>query len=163
VSAISNVGASFDPVCRDCRQIERNERKNADRAAAIIDQRAATRASKSGVPKRFIMVNMNYRSLVPIMRAMMTDEGLCTSCGHSFDNERDIQLEHREPPRHAQDWTRLHSRNIGIFCGSCNRRKSGKSYAQWLEDEEEARLSNERHPANPEPAPPLAWTQLEIW
>jgi 5-methylcytosine-specific restriction endonuclease McrA len=148
LSADSTVGASFDPVCKDCRQIERNERKNADRAAAIVDQRAATRATRSGVPKGFILVNMNYRALVPVVRAMMTPEGRCTSCGHPFLNERDIQLEHREPPRHDQDWARLHARNIGIACASCNRRKASKSYAQSLDDEEEARLSNERHPAH---------------
>jgi hypothetical protein len=74
---------------------------------------------------------------------MMTDEGICTSCGHPFLNERDIQLEHREPPRHAQDWARLHARNIGLACGSCNRTKSGKSYAAWLDEQEGARIANE--------------------
>lgn len=135
--------SDFSRVCRDCEQIERNEHKNADRPLAIIEQRAASRATKSGVPKTFIMTNMNYRSLVPVLRAMMTTEGLCTSCGHGFLNERDIQLEHREAPRHDRDWARLHARNIGIACASCNRRKAKRTYAQWLDDEEDARLSNE--------------------
>jgi hypothetical protein len=133
----------FDPICRDCQQRERNERKNDDRPKAIIENRAAERASKAGVPKAFFMVNMNWNSLIPEFRAMMSGEGRCTSCGHPFLHERDIQLEHREPPRSPTDWARHHARNIGIFCASCNNPKRNKPYAQWLDEQEECRLSNE--------------------
>jgi hypothetical protein len=133
----------FDRECRDCQQKRRNEVKNADRALAIIESRAAEHARKAGVPKRFFMVNLNYRALVPILRAMLTDEGICTSCGHPFVSERDVQLEHREPPRSPQDWARRHARNIGIACQSCNVTKRDKPYAQWLDEQEGARLSND--------------------
>jgi hypothetical protein len=66
---------------------------------------------------------MNYARFVPVMRELMTPESLCQSCGHPFMNERDIQIEHIAPPRFAQDWARLHTRNIRFLCGSCNRTK----------------------------------------
>lgn len=136
----------FDPVCRDCRQKERNDRKNADRALSIIGDRASSHARKAGVAKVFFMVNMNYVALVAVLRAMMTSEGVCLCCGHPFVNERDIQIEHREPPRHQRDWARLHARNLGLACASCNRTKASKPYALWLDEQEAARLSNELDP-----------------
>jgi len=134
----------FHPICRDCEQKERNERKNANRPLAIIEQRAASAAHKAATSKEFFMVQMNYRSLVPVLSALM-DDGLCQGCGHSFLHERDIQIEHLEPPRHAQDWARLHARNIRLFCASCNRTKSDKPFQQWLDEQEGARLSNLQH------------------
>lgn len=89
---------------------------------------------------------MNYRALVPIMRAMMTPEGLCLNCGHDFVNERDIQIEHLEAPRSKQDWARLHARNLRLLCGSCNRTKSDKPYPVWLDEQESARKSNAAEP-----------------
>ncbi len=139
------VGIEFNSLCKDCEQIERNERQNVDRPLHIIERRTSSHARSLGVPKSFLWVNMNWRALVPEMRALMTDEGTCRSCGHDFVNERDIQIEHREPPRHAADWARQHARNLGIFCQSCNNTKGDKSYALWLDEQEEARLSNEHH------------------
>jgi hypothetical protein len=63
----------------------------------------------------------------------------------SFLNERDVQLEHIEPPRHPQDWARLHARNIRVLCGSCKRTKGRDPFAEWLDDQEGARLSNLHH------------------
>jgi len=137
----------FSPVCKDCEQTVRNEKKNADRPRAIIEKRARTAAQKAGTSLEFFMVEMNYRSLVPILRALMTPEGLCQSCGHDFVNERDIQIEHCEPPQHPQDWARLHTRNVRLFCASCNNSKGKKPYSKWLDDEEERRLSNKRQPS----------------
>ncbi|MBO0834434.1 MAG: HNH endonuclease [Actinobacteria bacterium] len=108
--------------------------------------RAYTQARKSGVPFDFIWVNMNYRAFVEPLRAMMTPAGLCPSCGHGFLGERDIQIEHREPPRHDQDWARLHRRNLDLACASCNRTKGRKPYAEWLDEQESTRLSNEADP-----------------
>lgn len=141
--------ARFDPDCRDCQTKERNELKNLDRPRTIIERRAKDRASKAGVAFKFMWVNMNYQALVPVYRAMLTVEGLCTSCGHEFDNERDVQIEHREPPRHQQDWARLHARNLGIACASCNGTKGKKSYTEWLDEQESARLSNQATPGDP--------------
>jgi 5-methylcytosine-specific restriction endonuclease McrA len=91
--------------------------------------------------------NMNYQSLVPFMRAMMTEEGRCQNCGHHFLNERDIHLEHREAPRFPKDFARLHARNIGLLCAACNGRKGHKPFTEWLDEQEEARQSNEANPS----------------
>ncbi len=139
----------FDPVCRDCRQKVRNEKKNADRPLSIIKGRAAQAAHKAETSTEFFWTQMNYRGLVPLMRILMSEDGRCLSCGHPFVNERDIQIEHIEPPRHHQDWARLHARNLRLFCGSCNRTKSDKSFVEWLDEQEGARRSNLEPPPNP--------------
>jgi hypothetical protein len=138
--------STFARTCRDCEQIQRNQRKNADRAKALLNRRATDHARRAGKSKAFFWVNMNYASLVPMLRAMMSDEGLCTSCGHTFLNERDIHIEHIEPPRHRQDWARRHARNLRLLCASCNDTKGPKPFAIWLDEQESARLSNEAHP-----------------
>jgi hypothetical protein len=141
--------ATFSAKCRDCEQKARNEKKNADRPRSIIEQRAASAATKWGVSKRFFITQMNYRALIPELRALMTDEGLCKGCGHEFLNERDIQIEHIEPPRQeiVPDWARLHARNLRLCCGSCNRTKGSKPFSQWLDEQEGARLSNLQQPS----------------
>jgi hypothetical protein len=130
-------------VCKACEQIERNQKKNRDRPRAIIESRAKTAARRAGVPFEFFWINLNYQSMVPKFAAMMTPEALCISCGEEFLNERDIQIEHREPPRFQKDWANLHARNTDLICGSCNSGKGKKPYQQWLDDEETKRLSNE--------------------
>lgn len=132
----------FDHDCKACQQVERNKQKNLDRARSIIENRAATRAREIGVSKPFMLVDMNWNSLVPQMRVLMTDEGRCVSCGHAFRNERDIQIEHREPPRFRGDLARESARNIGFLCQSCNVTKQNKAHSEWLDDQEAARLSN---------------------
>jgi hypothetical protein len=136
----------FSKLCRDCEQKARNEKKNIDRPRAIIEQRAAAVAGKAGVSKTFFMTQMNYSALVPEFRALMTEEGLCKGCGHKFLNERDVQIEHIEAPRSNHDWARLHARNLRFFCGSCNRTKGRKSFSEWLDEQEGARLSNLERP-----------------
>lgn len=143
----SNVAVVFSPKCRDCEQRERNEKKNADRPLAIIRQRAASAATKAGATTEFFWNDMKYKTLVPYMRAMMSPEGLCHGCGHEFLNERDIQLEHREPPRFQKDWARLCAENIALACASCNRKKGTKSFPVWLDDNEAARISNLEQPS----------------
>jgi hypothetical protein len=138
----------FSPLCKDCEQIVRNEQKNADRARTIMEQRAAKAAQRAGTSREFFWTQMNYRALVPVLRALMTAEGLCQACGHPFRNERDTQIEHCEPPRSATDWARLHARNVRLVCGSCNRTKAKKPFADWLDDQEGARLSNLAQPCS---------------
>lgn len=151
-SRYGTVSTKFAADCKACEQIIRNEKKNSDRPKAIIEARARAAATKAGVSFDFFWTQMGYRGLVPIMRAMMTDEdAICLGCGHRFANEPDIQLEHREPPRHRQDWGRLHAHNIGIACGSCNGGKGNKPYDQWLDDQEDRRLSNLAQPSQPSP------------
>lgn len=138
-----SVSITFKSMCRDCEQIERNERKNADRPKALLRNRASAYASRLGVSTEFIWTQMNWRALVPELRAFMSPEGLCLSCGHAFVNERDIQIEHREPPRSSNDWARQHARNISLTCQACNGTKGNKPYALWLDEQEQARLANE--------------------
>ena len=104
-------------------------------------------------------VNMNWRALVPVFRAMMTDEARCLCCGHRFDNERDIQIEHNYPPRFPADTARLHTRNLSIACASCNRTKARTPYNVWLDQQEEARLSNETT-RTPPPVDPVLGEQM---
>jgi 5-methylcytosine-specific restriction endonuclease McrA len=143
---VSANGVSFGRICKDCEQKARNEKKNADRPRAIIEQRASVAASKVGATREFFMIQMNYRALIPELRALMSNEGLCKGCGHDFINERDIQIEHIEPIRFDKDWARLHARNIRLFCASCNGTKGHKPFGQWLDEQEGARLSNLQEP-----------------
>lgn len=140
---------TFSDRCKDCEQKNRNEKKNSDRPFAIIEGRARTAASKAGVSFEFVWVQLNYRSLVPALRAMMMPEADCQGCGHKFVNERDIQIEHIEPPRASDDWARLHARNLRLCCGSCNRTKGRKPFSDWLDEQEGARLSNLERPRRP--------------
>jgi hypothetical protein len=144
----------FNKTCRDCEQKARNEKKNADRPLAIIQNRAASAATKAGVSREFFWVQMNYRALVPILRALLSPDGLCLGCGHSFLGERDIQIEHWYPPRSVQDWALLHTRNLRFTCASCNGTKSHKPPLQWLDEQEGARLSNLKQPTIDPPPPP---------
>jgi hypothetical protein len=114
-----------------------------------MEKRTKTHAAKQGVSFEFMWNSMGWSTLVPILRAMMTDEAICTSCLHRFDNERDVQLDHNEPPRFKGDCARLHARNISIRCSSCNTGKSDKPYAEWLDQEEQTRLSNEVDRSSP--------------
>lgn len=139
------VSLLFKRLCKACEQIQRNERKNVDRAKAIIKKRAINRAGYLQVPPSFMLINMNWYSLVPQLRALMSKEGRCQICGHMFLNERDIQIEHHEPPRHRGDWAREHARNLGLGCTACNGTKSNKPFAQWLDEQESARLSNQHY------------------
>jgi hypothetical protein len=132
----------FSVICKDCEQKERNDKKNANRPLATIRQRAMVAARNAEVPFEFIWQQMNYRALVAEFRAALEPDALCRSCGHKFLNERDIQIEHTLPPRHKQDWARLHARTLHFVCASCNRTKGNKSYAEWADEQEDARLSN---------------------
>src|SRR5262245_36267588 len=120
------------PMCCGVQSVEdsnaRSIKAREDRALAIMYRRAASWAHKLGVTTEYMWIDMNWQALVAILRSMMTPEGKCVSCGHKFDNERDIQIEHREPPRKdpprgGVDWARHHARNIGILCQPCNSTK----------------------------------------
>jgi 5-methylcytosine-specific restriction endonuclease McrA len=138
----------FNRSCKDCEQIQRVGQKNEDRPYAIIRKRCADHAHRADMPVEFFWVNMNYRALVPYYRAALSSEGLCLSCGHPYDDEKDIQIEHRAPPRHRRDYARLHARNLALACANCNGTKTSKEYEAWLDDCEETRLTNEAHRAN---------------
>lgn len=149
--------STFRPICKACEQIERNEKKNKDRALAIIKGRASNAAAKVGESLKFFWIQMNWRALVKPFAALM-DGGLCQCCGHPFLNERDIQIEHIDPPRDSEDYANHHARNLRFACGSCNRTKGDKPFTQWKEEQEAARLSNLTCPVVVEPIKkPKTW------
>lgn len=112
-----------------------------DRALWIIGERARVAAKKAGTTMEFFWTQMNYQSLVAPLNARMQPVGKC-HCGHVFVNERDIRIDYVVPPRHDQDWERLHSRNLFFLCGSCHRAKGSTPYDVWLHEQEAARVSN---------------------
>lgn len=132
---------TYRRICKVCEQTNHDRLKNQDRARILIENRCRDWASRLGCSKEFLWSQMNWRSLVPVLRALMTDEGLCQSCGHPFRSERDIQIEHIEPPRHRQDWARHHAANLRLMCGSCNNGKNDQPFATWLDEREANRLS----------------------
>jgi len=134
----------FSPTCKACEQIERNKRKNADRPRAIIEHRAAERAARLGVSKRYVLVDLNWQALVPHMRMSLSPEARCLNCGHPFVNERDVQIDHIEPPRSLTDFARERAINLRLICQSCNGTKGAHLHADWLDRQEDARQSNLR-------------------
>jgi hypothetical protein len=136
--------SAFSPVCKDCEQKERNEKKNVDRPLTIIRNRAKSAARDAKTTIEFFWTQMNWSALVEPYRAALHSPCLC--CGHKPLNERDVQIEHIEAPRWETDWARLHARNIRFFCQSCNGTKGKKSHVEWLDEQEGARLSNQADP-----------------
>lgn len=136
----SGTGWEYNKRCRACEQSERTDRKNENRALALVRQRASVRAQAAGVPLEFFMDDLNWSALVPLVQAYL-DGAPCRNCGHPALNERDVHLDHAEPPRHVRDFARHHARNIPVLCGSCNGSKRDKPYAAWLDDQEDARRS----------------------
>ena len=130
--------------CKACEQIERDKKKNADRAKAIIEARAAQRArEKEGGTKKDLLEKFNWEDLIPMMREYLKPGARCPRCRHAFRNERDIQIEHIFPPRGRDDWSREHRTNLMFLCQSCNSAKGNKPPDQWLDESEATRLSNE--------------------
>jgi hypothetical protein len=111
-----------------------DERSNADRSLTIVRQWADAAARTAGTTPDFFWTEMNYRALVPLLRAVLTSRYL--GCGHRFDNERDVQIGYYEPPRSAPDWARLHARNTWLAYRSCTRTKAATPFAVWLDAQE---------------------------
>lgn len=130
----------FKARCRACEQSERTDKKNEDRAQALVRQRAQVRAQAAGVPVEFFMDDLNWMALVPLLQTYL-DGAPCRNCGHAMLHERDIQLEHAQPARTPFDFARHHARNINVLCGSCNNGKTDKDYAVWLDEQEDVRRS----------------------
>jgi len=143
----------YDPDCRLWQQTQRVAAKNEDEAQRIVEGRArrvvheANKAypdePKIGID--FVMGALNYKSLIPLVRAVLVwrDECTCPNCASSYD--KPVELDHREPPRSTRDWARLHARNIGPLDRECNASKGDMAYADWLDLEEAKRLDAVAH------------------
>jgi hypothetical protein len=105
-----------------------------DQARAIIERRADVRARQLHVTKGFMLIDMNWRALIPVMRALLGPDGTCPDCGRGFRHDRDIAIDHLEPPRRYQDWAREHARNLSLVCCSCNSKKQRRSLGDYLDN-----------------------------
>jgi len=142
------MSAYFKRNCRACEQIERNKTKNQDRALALVERRAISRACILGVSKRQLLDEMHYSDLVEDVRAKLNG-GVCPDCGHPFESEADLHFDHIEPPRTDHDWEREHISNIRLICACCNQAKGNKPFALYLKDREDTRISNKREGGGP--------------
>lgn len=142
----------YDPNCKLWIQTQRVASKHEDEALRIVENRAkriiAEANRVSDVPKvgiDFVMGALNYKSLVPMVRATLVwgDECVCPNCASGYD--KPVEFDHREPPRHPRDWARLHARNIGPLDRECNGSKNDMPYGAWLDLEEDKRLSAQAH------------------
>ena len=79
----------------------------------------------------FFWEDMNYKALVAAFRGTLRSG--CRGCGVAFRTEADVCLIHLVPPRHAQDWARLHACNVGLFCGACAQEVATQTYGAWLD------------------------------
>lgn len=139
----------YDADCKLWQQTRRVAEKNEDEATRIVETKArriVNNANKTPGPKitlAFVIGGLNYKSLILMVRAAKAwpDESFCPNCGSLCKPEFD----HREPPRHARDWARLHARNIGPLDHECNSGKNAVPYAEWLDLEEGKRLSAQAH------------------
>lgn len=136
----------YETICKACEVHDRTEAKAQDPARAKIERAAAevvtkvnnhfkTIGSERRIGRDFVMTRLHYEHLIEPMRFAMDSHRCWASCGEPFKNERDIQLEHREPPRSPLDWERMDARNIDVKCGTCNNMKADKPYSQWLHEQ----------------------------
>lgn len=109
------------------------------RARHLIRQRVTPRAHHLGVPAGFLLRDLGWELLIPRLALMLEPGALC-ECGREFRQEREVTLDHREPPRHRQDWARHNVANIAIACGPCNYAKGARPFSEWLDLIEERRL-----------------------
>lgn len=147
----------YDLDCKLFQQTKRVEAKNVDLARATVEGRAkeivrkanewAKATGEQKINLEFVMYNLNYRSLIPMVRAYLVwgEESLCPNCGSPYDSKSTLHFDHREPPRNPRDWARLHARNIGPLDKECNTPKNDMAYAKWLDVEETKRLNAEEY------------------
>jgi len=145
----------YDTDCRLWLQTVRVATKNEDPAREIVVKRvtalvtAANRLPGPKVDSRFFLEDLNYRCLIPMVRAFIAwpEECFCPNCGSTYNIARDLTFDHRLPPRNARDWERLHARNVGPLDRECNSSKNDTDYDAWLEKEEANRLDAAAHNA----------------
>ena len=118
-------------------------RRMKTKARAVLEQHVRAVAGQCGQTPQFVWSELDYRSLVPVIEASMTEGALCLGCGQPFANELDIEIAYCEPPRDNHDYARLHAANVFLLCTSCAR---GKAVAAWLDEAIHLPSTNGRKP-----------------
>lgn len=132
---------TFHSQCRTCEQSERDDRKNESRALVKIISSARSHARDWNVTTDELVYDLGWSELEDWVEAAIDGRAKCINCLHPFRGPDDVQIDIRDPVRGRDDRARMHVRNVGPLCRSCNNRKSGKPYSEWLDEEEQARIS----------------------
>lgn len=131
----------FHARCRHCEQSERDDQKNESRALVKIKASARTHSREWNVTADELLIDLGWAELEDWVEACIQGQAKCINCLHPFTGPDDVQIDIRDPVQHPDDTARMHVRNVGPLCRSCNNRKSNKPYTQWLDEEEDARRS----------------------
>ena len=129
--------------CKLAEQTIKDQGKEADPALAAITSRAKelardlSKALGNTVGYKFVLIELNWQGLVPILRALLGADGICLNCGRHRGSAREYHIEHRCPPEHLADWATQHARNLWLACAGCNMEKGRRDAdREWLEREQ---------------------------
>jgi 5-methylcytosine-specific restriction endonuclease McrA len=159
--------------CRLAEETVRDLERQTDPARAAVVSRSKrlandlTKALGHPVGYQWVMIELNRRALIPILRALLGPDGLCLNCGYHQTEAKQYEIEHRFPPRSMTDWPAQHARNLWLSCPGCNRRKgSDCADRDWLESEQRKWMIDRewsRH-AGEDGWPPLdsAWPVVDV-
>jgi hypothetical protein len=114
------------------------------RGRATSVARTLTKITGRTVAAEWVMVELNYRWLVAVLRAQLGPDGVgCVSCGQPFlivDGRPKIHLDHVQPPRPAingvPDYPRYHARNLQVLHAGENLSKRDRDYDESLDLEQ---------------------------
>lgn len=138
------------PLYRDCqvaRQELRDKRKADDPAYEAIRSRARdlagkmTKALGRPISVDFVWFDLNYRSLVGPMRALIAPDGICQGCGRDHEEHRAYgnpadprywHISHADPPQGYDDFPRMHAENIKLRCPGDNLSQGKTGQREWL-------------------------------
>lgn len=125
------------PNCKLAEQTIRDHGRESDPAKTAIEGRAKKHARLIRAGYKWVLIELNWQALIPIMRALLGADGLCLNCGRHRPSATELHIEHRVPPEGPDDWPAQHARNLWIACEGCNLEKGpSESDRTWLEREQ---------------------------
>ena len=131
------------PNCRLAEQTIRDHDKDADPARSAIEGRAKehaghlSKAVRSTIGYKWVLIELNWRGLIPIMRAMLSPDGRCLNCAKHWSDPKKLHIEHRVPALGITDYAGHHARNLWIACEGCNWDKGRHDNdREWIEREQ---------------------------
>lgn len=141
-TATGSVRRLPEPNCGLAKQTIKDHGKEADPARYAIEGRAKelagdlSKALGNTIGYSFVLIELNWRALIPIMRALLGPDGRCFNCGRHHGDPRKMHIDHRVPPLCTADWPAQHTRNLWIVCAGCNTGKGRNEVNRdWLERE----------------------------